>query len=68
MGILERAAPFLPAKTRKTLFNTLILPHIDYCSPVWSSLPDTNITRIQRLQNRAMRIIRSPKLSAGDCG
>ena len=55
IGILKRIAPYIPRKTRKTMYNTLILPHIDYCSPVWSSLPDNCIIRLQRAQNRAMR-------------
>ena len=37
LGIFSRAAKFIPANSRITLYNTLILPHIDYCSTIWSS-------------------------------
>ena len=57
VGILRRVSPFIPQDTRKILYNTLFLPHIDYCSPVWCTLPKTCIQRIQRIQNRGMRII-----------
>ena len=39
IGVLNRVSPFIPMKTAKTLFNTIVLPHYDYCCPVWSSLP-----------------------------
>ena len=39
-------------------YNTLILPHIDYCSTVWStSIRKQDLIKLQRIQNRAMRII-----------
>ena len=34
IGIFGRAAKFLPASACITLYNTLILPRIDYCSTV----------------------------------
>ena len=50
--------PHRPRPIRITLFNTLVLPHIDYCSTVWStSLRKQDLTKLQRIQNRAMRII-----------
>jgi hypothetical protein len=57
VGVLRRISPFIPVSTRKTLFNTLVLPHYDYCSTVWCTLPKTYIMRLQRIQNRGMRTI-----------
>ena len=34
LGVLRRASKFIDQVTRVTLYNTLILPHIDYCSTV----------------------------------
>jgi hypothetical protein len=34
VGVLRRAAKYIDQSTRVTLFNTLVLPHIDYCSTV----------------------------------
>ena len=57
-GVFFRASKFLPPDCKLTLYNTLILPHIDYCSTVWStSLRKSDLARLQRIQNRAMRII-----------
>ena len=58
LGIFSRAAQFLHAETKILLYNTIILPHIDYCSTVWGSSPHKkDLVRLQRIQNRAMRII-----------
>ena len=50
---------------RKLLYQALILPHLDYCSVVWSSCGITLSKRIARVQNYAMRIIlRKPPLTS----
>ena len=37
IGKIKRAIPFLSRSTRKLLVNTLVMPHFDCCSEVWSS-------------------------------
>ena len=54
---LKRAAPFLPIDTRALMFNTMVLPHLDYCCTIWGTTSDTNIGKLQKIQNRGMRII-----------
>ena len=39
------------------IYNSLIQPHFDYCDVVWGSLNNEQTKRIQKLQNRAARII-----------
>ena len=36
-GVLCRARKVLPKLTCQMLYNTLVLPLFDYCSPVWDS-------------------------------
>ena len=57
LGALKRAAPFLPIDTRALMFNTMVLSHLDYCSTIWGATSDTNIGKLQKIQNRGMRII-----------
>ena len=57
MGILKRSSKLLPRQSLVTISNTLLLPYFDYCAIVWGTTTATNINRLQRLQNRAMRII-----------
>ena len=57
LGIFSIAAKYLPASAKITLYNALKLPHMDYCSIVWSnSLRKQDLSKLQRIQNRAMRI------------
>ena len=36
IGALKRVRPFVPATTLRYIHNSLIQPHFDYCSVVWS--------------------------------
>ena len=39
------------------VYNALIQPHFDYCCEVWDELDKGLIERLQKLQNRAARLI-----------
>ena len=41
IGCIRRASQYLPGKIRKMLYNSLVLPHLDYCSTVWNSCNQT---------------------------
>lgn len=43
--------------TRVLLYKSLISPHIEYCSTILFNLNQNEICKIQKLQNKAMRII-----------
>ena len=58
LGILRRAAPFVDQNTRVTIYNTLLLPHFNYCSTIWGSgITQRNLDKLQLIQNCAMRIV-----------
>ena len=40
-----------------SIYNALVRPHFDYCSEVWDTLGIGHSTRIQKLRNRAARIV-----------
>jgi len=54
---MRRIKPFVPKSSLITIYNTLVLPHFDYGMVVWSNCTDSNLNRLQKLQNTAMRII-----------
>ena len=35
IGALKRVRPFISKETAIQIYNALIMPHFDYCSPVW---------------------------------
>ena len=39
------------------IYKSIIQPHFDYCSQVWGCLGNVLSDKLQRLQNRAFRII-----------
>ena len=57
IGALKRVRPFVPFETFLTIYDSLIRPHFEYCSVVWSSCNKNLSEKLQKLQNRAARII-----------
>ena len=37
IGIIKRVKSFVPYETLKNLYNSLVLPYFDYCSPLWDN-------------------------------
>ena len=58
---LRRVFPVLPRRTRIMIYNALVLPHLDYCSCVWSACGTNLQVKLERIQNYAMRMITSAK-------
>ena len=52
---LRKSQTYLPLKTRKLLYRSLVLPHLEYCTTVWDPCTKQMSDQIERVQNRAMR-------------
>ena len=57
LRILRTFRGTLPTEQLVSLYNTLILPHVDYCSIIWGNCGLVLKNKLQVLQNRAARII-----------
>ena len=57
IGALKRVRPFISKETAIQIYNALIMPHFDYCSPVWDCLSRYFSDKLQKLKNRAARVI-----------
>ena len=55
--MLRRMKAYVPQETLRTVYNALIMPHFDYCSLVWNNCSKYLLEKLQRLQNRAARVI-----------
>ena len=53
----KRVRTFISKETAIQIYNSLIMPHFDYCSPVWDCLSGYLTDKLQKLQNRAARVI-----------
>ena len=54
---LGRCSHSLSKWSKLVVFNTLVLPHFTYCATILYMLQQNEINRLQKMQNRAMRII-----------
>ena len=64
VGFLRHAKSFLPKETLQTLYTGIVEPHFRYCCSVWGCAGLTEINQLQKLQNRAARIITNSSFDA----
>lgn len=46
-----------PAKVKIKLYYALFAAHLNYCSPVWATTTNTNILKIQTVQEKFMSLV-----------
>jgi hypothetical protein len=54
--------PFVSDEVAKLLFNAMVLPLFEYADTVWANSYAVHLDRLQKLQNRAARIILKCKI------
>ena len=57
IGVMSRAKFFLDTHLLTLLYNSLVLPYINYCCVVWGFTFPSYLNKIELLQKRAIRII-----------
>ena len=55
--IIRHAKPYVKKESLELMYQSLVLPYFDYCSLIWGNCNQILKGKIQRLQNRAARII-----------
>ena len=55
--MMRRVKSDISNENLKRLYKALVLPHFDYCSLVWDNCSNNLKDRLQKLQNKAGRII-----------
>ena len=66
IGVIRRLKPCVDQHTLLCAYNALILSHFDYCCEVWDTIGITHSDRLQRLQNRAARVITGRKIGQSE--
>ena len=59
IGAIKRIRHLTPLNVLVNVYNSLIQPHFDYCNVVWGNCNKGLSEKLQRLQNRAARILMS---------
>ena len=57
IGFLKHATKFLPRVTLENLYIGIVEPHLRYCCSIWGCCGSSEINQLQKLQNRAARIV-----------
>ena len=57
LSIIRKLRDIVDYNTLIIIYKSIIQPHFDYCSQVWGCLSKILSDKLQRLQNRAFRII-----------
>ena len=64
IGMLKYSKRYLPLLTIQSMYKSLVEPYFRYCCPVWGSCGSTAINELQKLQNRAARIVTNSRYDA----
>lgn len=57
VNMLKRTARKLTFSTQKMLYNSFILSQFDYCSTIYLNINKEQMGEMQKIQNRAMRVL-----------
>ena len=55
--MLKYSKKYLPLSTIQRMCKSLVEPYFRYCLPVWGNCGTTALQKVQKLQNRAARIV-----------
>jgi len=66
LGLIKRIRDFVPFYILLNIFNGLVKPQFDYCSLVWDCCSLSLAEKLQKLQNRAARILLSAPYDSTD--
>ena len=53
----QKRKPFVPIFSLLNIYQSIVEPYFDYCSIVWNDIGDNLADKLQKLQNRAARVI-----------
>jgi hypothetical protein len=57
MALLYRARPYLSPAALATIYKSHIRSRMEYCSPIWTGAPSTQLLKLDAVQKNAARIM-----------
>ena len=54
-GLIRKIKPFLNTYSLHTLYNTLVLPYLSYCTLIWGDKNNTNLDSLFIMQKKIIR-------------
>ena len=57
LAALRHLSATIPFDTRINIYNALVTPYFNYCSPVWGNIGKSLSDKLQKLQHSAARVV-----------
>ena len=57
IGILKKISNLLSTSALLQLYNTLVLPYLNYCNMIWTAASETLRNKLQVLQERLFELL-----------
>ena len=57
IGVTKKIKPLVPTSNLLNVYQSIVEPYLDYCSVVSDDINDQLTDKLQKLQNRAARVI-----------
>jgi hypothetical protein len=64
IGLLSRLRHFLPEKTLVIVYNSIVLPILDYSLVLWGYTYNKHMNRLINLQKRSVRVMTFSRFDA----
>lgn len=59
VNVLRRLNNLVISYSKCQIYNSIVLPHFEYCNTIMLNYSENKLNCLQKLQNRAMRVILS---------
>ena len=63
IGFLFRARGYFLLSQLLTIYKFQIRPSLEYCSHVWGGAPKSSLHLLERVQSKAIRLVKNPNLT-----
>ena len=64
LGLIKYSKKYFPSDALNKMYRGIVEPHLSYCCSVWGCCSESKIDVLQKIQNRAARIVTSSPYDA----
>ena len=64
LGLIKYSKKYLPSDILNKMYRGIVEPHLSYCCSVWGCCNESKLDVLQKIQNRAARIVTSSPYDA----
>ena len=57
LGLIMYAKKYLPSDVLDKMYRGIFEPHLSYCCSVWGCCSESKSSALQKIQNRAARVV-----------